>query len=158
MKSSPRLPQLEKALAQKRRPNVAIDQSIKKTNLKKKKRKQTKKIIIEITRSETSVVNRRWQPPSAWGAGVSKDGMSGNAKCVRRAWSFSVRLIHLKSQLSPSPTGLYTHSQSGWNCHIWTKRKEAALPFVSGSCTLLSIKRDHKLLSNSAPSVSTDAG
>ena len=34
MKSGPRLPQLEKALAQKRRPNIAINQSI---NLKKKK-------------------------------------------------------------------------------------------------------------------------
>ena len=29
MKSGPRLPQLEKALAQKRRPNIAINQSIK---------------------------------------------------------------------------------------------------------------------------------
>ena len=28
MKSGPRLPQLEKALAQKRRPNIAINQSI----------------------------------------------------------------------------------------------------------------------------------
>ena len=34
MRSGPRLPQLEKALAQKRRPNRAINQSI---NLKKKK-------------------------------------------------------------------------------------------------------------------------
>ena len=31
MKSGPRLPQLEKALAQKRRPNIAINQSINKT-------------------------------------------------------------------------------------------------------------------------------
>ena len=31
MKSGPRLPQLEKALAQKRRPNIAIDQSINKS-------------------------------------------------------------------------------------------------------------------------------
>ena len=30
MKSGPRLPQLEKALAQKRRPNIAINQSLKK--------------------------------------------------------------------------------------------------------------------------------
>ena len=35
MKSGPRLPQLEKALAQKRRPNIAINQSINKS-LKKK--------------------------------------------------------------------------------------------------------------------------
>ena len=35
MKSGPRLPQLEKALAQKRRPNIAINQSIK---IKKKKK------------------------------------------------------------------------------------------------------------------------
>ena len=35
MKSGPRLPQLEKALAQKRRPNIVINQSI---NLKKKKK------------------------------------------------------------------------------------------------------------------------
>ena len=31
MKSGPRLPQLEKALAQKRRPNIAINQTINKT-------------------------------------------------------------------------------------------------------------------------------
>ena len=38
MKSGPHLPQLEKALAQKRRPNVAINQSINQSiNLKKKK-------------------------------------------------------------------------------------------------------------------------
>ena len=36
MKSGPRLPQLEKALAQKRRPNIVINQSINKS-LKKKK-------------------------------------------------------------------------------------------------------------------------
>ena len=41
MKSGPRLPQLEKALAQKRRPNTAINKK-KKKNLKKKKRKATK--------------------------------------------------------------------------------------------------------------------
>ena len=35
MKSGPHLPQLERALAQKRRPNIAINQSI---NLKKKKK------------------------------------------------------------------------------------------------------------------------
>ena len=39
MKSGPRLPQLEKALAQKRRPNIAINQSINQSiNLKKKKK------------------------------------------------------------------------------------------------------------------------
>ena len=38
MKSGPRLPQLEKALAQKRRPNIAINQSINKS-LKKKQLK-----------------------------------------------------------------------------------------------------------------------
>ena len=38
MKSGRHLPQLEKALARKRRPNVAINQSI---NLKKKKKKKT---------------------------------------------------------------------------------------------------------------------
>ena len=36
MKSGPRLPQLEKALAQKRRPNIAINQSINKIFKKKK--------------------------------------------------------------------------------------------------------------------------
>ena len=36
MKSGPRLLQLEKALAQKRRPNIAINQSVNKS-LKKKK-------------------------------------------------------------------------------------------------------------------------
>ena len=35
MKSGPRLPQLEKALAQKRRPNIAINQSINKSFKKK---------------------------------------------------------------------------------------------------------------------------
>ena len=39
MKSGPRLPQLEKALAQKRRPNIAINQSINQS-LKKQKTKQ----------------------------------------------------------------------------------------------------------------------
>ena len=39
MNSGPRLPQLEKALAQKRRPNIASKQSIK-INLKKKKKKK----------------------------------------------------------------------------------------------------------------------
>ena len=33
MKSGPRLPQLEKALAQKRRPNIAINQSINKKKI-----------------------------------------------------------------------------------------------------------------------------
>ena len=37
MKSGPCLPQLEKALAQKRRPNIAINQSINQSILKKKK-------------------------------------------------------------------------------------------------------------------------
>ena len=37
MKSGPRLPQLEKALAQKRRPNIAINQSINQSIFKKKK-------------------------------------------------------------------------------------------------------------------------
>ena len=37
MKSGPRLPQLEKALAQKRRPNIAINQSINKINKSLKK-------------------------------------------------------------------------------------------------------------------------
>ena len=41
MKSGPHLPQLEKALAQKRRPNIAINQSINQS-LKKKKRKYSK--------------------------------------------------------------------------------------------------------------------
>ena len=37
MKSGPRLPQLEKTIAQKRRPNIAINQSINKSLKKKKK-------------------------------------------------------------------------------------------------------------------------
>ena len=41
MKSGPRLPQLEKALAQKRRPNIAINQSINKSLKKKIKKKKT---------------------------------------------------------------------------------------------------------------------
>ena len=41
MKSGPRSPQLEKAPAQKRRPNIAINQSINKS-LKKKKKKKIK--------------------------------------------------------------------------------------------------------------------
>ena len=45
MKSGPRLPQLEKALAQKRRPNIAINQSINK--LKKKKKKIYKQQMLE---------------------------------------------------------------------------------------------------------------
>ena len=43
MRSGPHLPQLEKALAQKRRPNIAINQSINQSrNLKKKKKKKRK--------------------------------------------------------------------------------------------------------------------
>ena len=38
MKSGPRWPQLEKALAQKRRPNIAINQSINQSIFKKKKK------------------------------------------------------------------------------------------------------------------------
>ena len=38
MKSGPRLPQLEKALAQKRRPNTAINLKKKKKNTLKKKK------------------------------------------------------------------------------------------------------------------------
>ena len=37
MKSGPRLPQLQEALAQKRRPNIVINQSINKSLKKKKK-------------------------------------------------------------------------------------------------------------------------
>ena len=44
MKSGPRLPQLEKALAQKRRPNIAINQINK--SLKKKNKLQNKAFII----------------------------------------------------------------------------------------------------------------
>ena len=40
MKSGPRLPQLEKALEQKRRPNIAINQSIDKFKKKKKKERE----------------------------------------------------------------------------------------------------------------------
>ena len=38
MKSGPRLPQLEKALAEKQRPNIAISQSINNKIFKKKKK------------------------------------------------------------------------------------------------------------------------
>ena len=38
MKSGPRLPQLEKALAQKRRPNIAINQTTNQSIFKKKKK------------------------------------------------------------------------------------------------------------------------
>ena len=41
MKSGPRLPQLEKALTQKRRLNIAINQSINQSIFKKKKKKET---------------------------------------------------------------------------------------------------------------------
>ena len=47
MKSGPRLPQLEKALAQKRRPNTAINKLI---NLKKKSLKKKKKDEKRYTR------------------------------------------------------------------------------------------------------------
>ena len=43
MKSGPRLPQLEKALAQKQRPNIAINQSINKINKSLKK-----KIVLRL--------------------------------------------------------------------------------------------------------------
>ena len=54
MKSGPRLPQLEKALAQKRKPNIAINQSISKI-FKKKKRIQIKKKkkVMEYRTQET---------------------------------------------------------------------------------------------------------
>ena len=47
MKSGPRLPQLEKALAQKRRPNTAINK-INKIKLKKKK----KPLIVNIKKKQ----------------------------------------------------------------------------------------------------------
>ena len=43
MKSGPHLPQLEKALAQKRRPNTAINK-INKIKIKKKKKKKPRKL------------------------------------------------------------------------------------------------------------------
>ena len=49
MKSGPRLLQLEKALAQKRRPNIAINQSInqsKKNKLKKKKFPSLHEVLV----------------------------------------------------------------------------------------------------------------
>ena len=51
MKSGPRLPQLEKALAQKRRPNIVINQSInqsifeKLNTFKKKKGRKTEDLM-----------------------------------------------------------------------------------------------------------------
>ena len=46
MKSGPRLPQLEKALEQKRRPNIAINQSI---NKSLKKKKDTQNNFLQLT-------------------------------------------------------------------------------------------------------------
>ena len=50
MKRGPHLPQLEKALAQKRRPNIAINQSINQSNksLKKKKARRYRKKEITV--------------------------------------------------------------------------------------------------------------
>ena len=53
MKSGPRLPQLEKALAQKRRPNIAINPSI---NQSIKKNKSLKKKIPEVFFTELEQV------------------------------------------------------------------------------------------------------
>ena len=53
MKSGPRLPQLEKALAQKRRPNIAINPSI---NQSIKKNKSFKKKIPEVFFTELEQV------------------------------------------------------------------------------------------------------
>ena len=47
MKSGPRLQQLEKALAQKRRPNIAINQSINKSLKKKKWTKDTNRYLTK---------------------------------------------------------------------------------------------------------------
>ena len=47
MKSGPHLPQLEKALAQKRRPNIAINQSINQS-LKQQQQQQQKRFSKDI--------------------------------------------------------------------------------------------------------------
>ena len=52
MRSGPRLPQLEKALAQKRRPNTAIN----KINLKKRKKKKRERTQINRMRNEKGEV------------------------------------------------------------------------------------------------------
>ena len=59
MKSGPRLPQLEGALAQKRRPNVAINQSIFKKN---KKRLLTKSLKKYIYINHLECMNLIWIP------------------------------------------------------------------------------------------------
>ena len=53
MKSGPRLPKLEKALAQKRRPNTAINKKIIINKLKKKKKNKENKGNSEQAREET---------------------------------------------------------------------------------------------------------
>ena len=69
MKSGPRLPQLEKALAQKWRPNMAINQSI---YLKKKKKKKTLSLHLRpIPGSETDYKNKTITKSKPWGKGRS---------------------------------------------------------------------------------------
>ena len=70
MKSGPHLPQLEKALAQKRRPNTAIN---KKT--KKQKNKKTKKLL-----TTSSIDKDGWQGECSYIAGGDAKWYSQSAK------------------------------------------------------------------------------
>ena len=63
MKSGPCLPQLEKALAQKWRPNVAINQSINKINKSLKNKKLTEKILnFHKTNKFLATIHQRKNP------------------------------------------------------------------------------------------------
>ena len=63
MKSGPRLPQLEKALAQKRRPNTAKNKKIKKKKIKKKEFLKKKKKNLRASKDTVSRVKKQ---PMKW--------------------------------------------------------------------------------------------
>ena len=82
-------------------------------------------------------------------------------------WKHQVRETGLIFQCSAYLAKVRVFTVTHWSlqtltvwvdCHIGIKRKEAALLFVSGSCTLLSFERESKKLSNAAPAASTGAG
>lgn len=84
------------------------------------------KITMKIMRIETSIMNRRWQPPSAWRTRASKDSMSQNAMCIQPIWPFSFQPIYLKSQLCHPLVFTHVHSPSEELSHM-DKEKRSSL-------------------------------
>ena len=62
MKSSPRLPQIKEALAQKQRPNIVMNQSINKSLKKKKKKKHWALVKLTLIQNTLSPSENKVMP------------------------------------------------------------------------------------------------